>query len=569
MKKFILSTIMGTLLFLTGCQNLDLNPLSEASTENWYTNEQEIKMAVNDLYRASLWYWEANRLFHSDRFTDDWSQRDHLYEWIGGTVTSETSYVETTWLNSYKGISRANTIIGSLEHANLANELITKYEGETRFFRAVFYSYLIFLYGDVPFFTDYLSLEEAYEMKQTDKNTILKQIYEDFDKAIEYLPVTNIDTESHLRVTKGAAYAFKARTAIWFSDWATCRDAAKSCMDLDIYSLHPDFDELFVTDTRKSDELIFTIPRSTALNGDAETISTMYPRNPGGSASAQPSWELLCSFTCTDGKPIDESPLYNPAQPFKNRDPRCAATIVEFGTEHLGFIYDPSPAAKQVLNLTTGKMVTNKDSKINDQWAAFNGLALKKGACAEWTEDKQTDRSYKIMRYADVLLMYAEAKMELNEIDASTLNAINQVRARAYKCEVTETTKYPAVTETNQAKLRTILRYERRSELAWENKRWFDIIRWRQIETALQRPLYVMLQDKNKLLENYDNGDWFFPKDVLPDVMDDGTIDFSAMYATGKIQIIFPRSVPARQYLLPIPLKELAINPNLVQNPGY
>lgn len=567
MKKSIVSTIMAILLFSAGCQDLDLNPLSEGSTENWYSNEQEIRMGLDDLYRGDLWYWECNRLFHTDRYSDDWNQRDYIYDWIKDGYNGETSMVETMWLNTYKAISRTNTILASLERVkdNLSPELIQQFEGETYFFRAVFYSYMIFLWGDVPFFTEYITIDEAFQMGRTDKNVILQHIYADFDKAVKLLPESYSGLQ---RVTKGAAYAFKARTASWMLDYATAADAAKSCINLDVYSLHPDFGDLFLTKTRKSDELIFTVPRSKELLDNSVTVNSMYTRNAGGTATAQPSWDLLSAFLCTDGLPIDQSPLYDPKDPFKNRDPRCTYTCVEPGTAHLGFIYDPSPAAVQVLNLTTGKMVTNKDSQVNDQYAAYNGLCLKKGVDEEWTDDKASDKSSIIMRYADVLLMYAEAKIELNQIDPSVLDAINQVRARAYQCEVSETDKYPAVTETDQAKLRTILRSERRMELAWENKRWFDIIRWHLIETVMNRPLYVWPAKAN-ITEYYNNGDYFFP-DVLPEIDENGCPDFTKMYATGKIRKIIDRTVSTRQYLLPIPSKELAINKNLEpQNPGY
>lgn len=565
MKNIILSAISGILLFFTGCQNLDLNPLSEGSTENWYRNESEITMALNDLYRPALWYWEGNRLFHTDRFSDDWNQREYLYDWVSGSITAESSMVETCWLNTYKGITRTNTILSSLERVKdvIPAETLERFEGEACFFRACFYSYLIFLWGDVPFYTEYLTIEEAFKMGRTDKAVILEQIYKDFDRAIQTLPPTRTGVQ---RVTKGAAYAFKARTAIWMLDWEVAAAAAKGCMDLDVYSLHADFGDLFLSKTRTSPELIFSMPRSKELLNNAITVNSMYPRLAGGNATAQPSWELFCAFTCTDGLPIDESPLFDPAKPYKNRDPRCAATTVEFGTAHLGFIYDPG--VSKVLNLSTNKSVTNKDSQLNDQYAAYNGMCLKKGVDEEWIDDKATDVSIHVMRYADVLLMYAEAKLELNQIDATVLNAINQVRARAYGVKVSETSSYPAVTETNQTKFRTILRNERRVELAWENRRWFDLIRWRLAEIALTRPVYG-LPVKAGLSANIASGDYFFPKNALPEIDENGLVDFTKMYATGKIRLVVPRDFPERQYLLPIPAKERLINENMTQNPGY
>lgn len=113
------------------------------------------------------------------------------------------------------------------------------------------------------------------------------------------------------------------------------------------------------------------------------------------------------------------------------------------------------------------------------------------------------------MRYADVLLMYAEAKIEMNSIDQSVLDAINEVRARAYGVKLSETNAYPAVSTTNQAELRRTVRIERRMELAYEGIRYMDIIRWRLAEKVLNTGIYGMLDPaelKNKVV---DAGLWF------------------------------------------------------------
>jgi len=293
----------------------------------------------------------------------------------------------------------------------------------------------------------------------------------------------------------------------------------------------------------------------------------MIPRTAGGTATAQPSWELFAAFLCTDGLPIDESPLYSPTNPFLNRDPRLAHTFVEFGTEHLGFIYDPG--ASTVRNLATGQMVNNRDALFNDQIAAYNGMALKKHVDEDWGTIRQTDVDVKIMRYADVLLMYAEAKIELNEIDASVLDAMNQVRARAYKVNPSSTSAYPAIATTNRDALRTALRFERRMEFAWENRRWFDLIRWRLAEVALVRPVYALPTGAG-VTANINSGDFFFPKDALPNVDENALVDFAPVLQTGKIRTVVPRNFTSRQYLFPIPSKEILINQdNMTQNPDY
>lgn len=557
--------MISVLLVATGCQDLDLNPLSEGSSENWYNNEDEVELALNDLYRGAIWHVEGTRLYNTDRWTDDWNQREYLYDWVAGSITGEWPDARNTWINTYRGISRANTILSNLERGidNIPQDRVNQLKAEAHFFRACFYSYLIFLYGDVPFVTDYITIEEAFNVGRTDKDVILEHIYQDFDAAIEHLPVSVSGSEQ--RVTKGAAYAFKARTATWMLDYPTARDAAKACIDLGVYSLDSDYAGLFHSTTATSPEFIFIIPRSEELTGSNMGGASFLPRYLSGTSTAQPSWELFCAFTCTDGLPIDQSPLFDPQNPFRNRDPRLAELVPEFGTPFHGFIYDPGAA--QVMNLTTGQMVANPETQLTSQFASYNGLVLKKGVDEAYAS-RRADPNIIIMRYADVLLMYAEATIELNEIDDATLRALNQVRARAYKVSPNQTALYPAITETAQAQLRTILRTERRVELAWENRRWFDLIRWRLAETAITRPVYA-LPRADGILANQASGDYFFPQGALPKIDENGLVDFSDMFDTGKIRRVVPRNFTSRQYLFPIPSREVIINDNIEQNPGY
>lgn len=567
MKKHRLLFVIAGFGLLTSCQDLDLNPLSQGSSENWYANSQEITMSLNALYNPTIWYVEGCRPYNTDRWSDDWNQREYLYDWLAGTITGEWGDSENTWSNTYKGIARANTVLYSLDKAkgSCTEAQLKQFEGEARFFRACFYSYLIFLYGDVPYYTEYITLDQAYNMGRTNKEIILDGIYKDFDIAAEYLPETYNGVQ---RVTKGAAYAFKARAALWMGDWATCATAAKNCMDLGDYSLESDFANVFLSSNRNSSEVIFDLPRSTELGVVSASMKAFYTRTAGGSGNAQPSWELFFSYPCTDGMTVDKSPLYDPANPFANRDPRLEKTIVKFGTEHLGFIYDPRVSAAKVLNVTTGEMVKNKDNRSVDPYASYNGLCLKKGSSLEWTDDAVTDADIIIMRYADVLLMYAEAKMEQGQIDASVLNAINQVRARAYGVAVTATTSYPSVSETNQAKLRKIIRGERRIELAWENRRWFDLIRWHWCDNLLTRPTYGM-PAVDQMKKNEATGYWIFPKDIRPKFDSDGNVDVSAFVAAGYAKEVVKRSFVSREYLFPVPTKEILVCSRLKQNPGY
>ena len=220
----------------------------------------------------------------------------------------------------------------------------------------------------------------------------------------------------------------------------------------------------------------------------------------------------------------------SPERYFENRDPRCAATIVAFGTEFLGYIYDPG--VKEVKQISTGKMVKNNDSRLVQQYASFNGLCLKKGVDAEWTDDFATDANVNIMRYADVLLMYAEA---INEYagapDDQAKEAIREIRKRAgVKTDESLLGDYRS--------FRDLVRNERGRELAFEGLRKWDLIRWGTFVEKMHNA------GTNQPTENkYRNVSY--------------TNYASANYA----------NVTARHIYLPIPTKELAVNHALRQNP--
>lgn len=569
MKRYLYTLL--TVMALSACQDLDLNPLSEGSTATWYADENQINMSLNDLYREIFWPMDEDQRFNDNPWTDDYIRRNFTSNILSATINGEWGILKNWWSNSYKAISRANTILSNLEKAagSVPEETINRFAAEARFVRAGQYAMLISHFGDVIYFTDVLSLDEAFSLGRTDKATVLEGIYDDYDFAAQHLPETYSNSELQ-RATKGAALAMKARIALYNEDWEIARDAAKAVMDLNVYELYPDYGELFLSKTKNSIESIFVMPRSVALgsNINVNWLRDITTRNAGGFSAKVPSWELFCAYLCTDGLPIDESPRFNPREPFKNRDPRCAETIVEFQTPHLGIMYQPHPDSLQVWNFKTGRYQTNNDTRSVAQFTSYNGLVFKKGVDADWSDDNLTDPDKIIMRYADVLLMYAEASIELGQIDQSVLDAINQVRARAYGVALSETASYPAVTTTDQNELRRLVRIERRMEFAMEGLRYMDLIRWRLAEKVLNREIYGML-DVAELREKIVNkGLWFFPQ--IPQIDEDGSPDFTAMYDAGQIKLLAIREFDAsKQYLWPIPTSEILINSNLKQNTGY
>jgi len=267
---------------------------------------------------------------------------------------------------------------------------------------------------------------------------------------------------------------------------------------------------------------------------------------------------MLDSYECVDGLPIDESPLYDPAQPFENRDPRLDASIIRPQSVFATYVFETHPDSTQTWQIVDGeaKRVDNLD--VLNPFATFTGYLWRKYTSEV---DLPTNRSnselnFILMRYAEVLLNYAEAKIELGQIDNSVLEAINEVRARAYGVSPAATSDYPAIATTDQAELRTIIRRERKVELADEGFRLLDIRRWGIAEhvmpgTLVGRPkgAYVDLTSVPEI-NQYGHPVYDGAQDAYRSVD----------------QRVF---VPNKDYLWPIPQKDIDVNDQLEQNPNY
>lgn len=592
MKKTINRTIVyiGALLLMISCADLDLVPEDAASSGSWYQTEEQFRQSLNEGYRPVFFPLVAYHNGAHGGWDDDANMRTRLSTIKSGSLSSEWSRSNLYWDRLYKGITRMLTVLDELKNQEgiLNDEKAKQYEGEAKFLLGTYWSYLISHFGDVPFYEDLVTVEQSFQIERTDKSEILQKIYEYFDFAAQNLPKEYSGREY---ATKGGALAYKARAALYMSDFSTAATAAKACMDLNEYELHPDFRELFLSKTKESPEIIFKLPRSVEFQETIGTSELRYkiPRNNEGYGSAVPTWDLLASFECVDGLPIDESPLFDPQNPFKNRDPRLLATIVPLGSlkdgdgksakdgsRFMDLEYNSYPYATKIFNYNTGKEQTNNDTKSNQNFCSFNGLVWKKGVDSDW-DDLQADNDIILMRYADVLLMYAEAKMELDEIDDSVLAAVNEVRDRAY---ANSSFSNPTVTTKDQAKLRYVIRNERRSEFADESLRYMDLIRWRIADvimdggatyglapiTANKSPDKV--DTNSPLIKNVvDPGLWFWG--MTPQLDENGSADFEPLEAAGLCQQLTATSFPERQYLWPIPAAERRLNPNLTQNPGY
>ena len=171
-NKISLFLLLYGIIFLSSCNDLNLNPLSEGSSGNWYTNENEINMSLSDLYRMDFWRNDRIQYNDLDNMTDDEMFRAVLTPFTSGTLNGIDATVNRWWTNSYTCIARANTILSNLDRAKgaIPQTLLDQYAGEARFIRAAQYSFLISYWGDVVYSTTILNLEEAYTLSKTDKS---------------------------------------------------------------------------------------------------------------------------------------------------------------------------------------------------------------------------------------------------------------------------------------------------------------------------------------------------------------------------------------------------------------
>jgi hypothetical protein len=264
-------------------------------------------------------------------------------------------------------------------------------------------------------------------------------------------------------------------------------------------------------------EVIFSIKFNMPDLGNYYQTAIMPPAHINqGWGAFMVSQVFVDAFECVDGMTIDQSPLFDPENPYKNRDPRLNMAVLKEGDMLAG-----SPLAGGTVNdaVNTGLYPNKAFNYLHTGWGLY-------------------DMDIVLLRYAEVLLTYAEAKIESGTIDQSVLDAINHVRARAYNTVFTDVDNYPNVTTLNQSELREIIRRERNVELANEHNdtRLQDIKRWRIAEDVL-------------------NGTMF------------GAKNDSGEYRVMQ-QLNFDSS---KHYLWPIPQSEIDLigSDIMTQNPGY
>lgn len=529
--------VLGT----TSCVDLDRYPLEELSDKSFWRSPDDAEKAVSNLY-TSLPYWDVDDAINSDDAV-------HGIKWAAGNISKGVyDPQDFGWKGNYAAIRKANIVLSKVD-------LIPNYDGEKKnrvlgqayFFRALQYFNLIRSYGDVPYVDKPLSLSDQEGIVRTPREEVYGKVMQDFDKAIEYLPKSWSASE-YGRVTKGAALAMKARAALYYGKWDVAAESAKKVMDLNEYNLYDEqntgkYQELFWEKADGCKEFILVKQFKEAENSWFLIGWEAFPTK--GWGGINPTQSLVDAFEDIEGAPIAKSTLYDPKKPFEKRDPRLEVNVLHHGETLYGVIINVAPLKSAAPTGIGQHGDATATGYYQQKWLDPSIDPSSKG----WDMGKDAV----LIRYAEVLLTYAEAKNELSPLDDEAFKAVNAVRKRVGMPELQKTDASKPTYCGTQDDLRQRIRNEWRVEFALEGgKRQWDIRRWGIAKKVLNEPFLGL---KYKLVDS-------------PDAKKEDGGKICILYEGENVKLTGSK-YEDHNYVYPIPQEERDLNPALTQNPGY
>lgn len=564
MKKKFLYTIglCVSLQMFSGCNDyLEQSPMDAPATGQFFNNQTEMNAALTAVYKSV--YWNTGTTPYQS-IMDGWTDIALLRapDMGEGNFDVFNANAKSIWTLAYTTIQRANTMIDGMEagKANVPAAAFNRMQAEAKGLRAFAYFFLVNLYGDVPLITKPLLPADFYTQTRAPKAEVIKFIYSDLDAAAATLDWAPTDRG---RMSKAIVLGIKARTALYNKEYKVAADVSRQVIDGAGLGLNPKFQDLFTKAGQTPNagkEIMFEI-----LYTDADANSITYlplgsiSRTAGGQSGRFPQQRLVDMFEAKDGKRIDESKVYDSKNPRLNRDMRLKYTVAIPGDtitmNQTTFVYDIYKNTTSVRN-ADGTWSTKANADFDNAYGpSKSGVGLLHAKYTFTAENAFTARvNFILMRYAEILLTYAESKIELNDIDVSVMNAINLVRRRAGQPDV-ETS-----IQADQNKLRQLIRRERTVELAMEGFRWFDIRRWDIAAIVMPQKVMGIAKDPAIAPASPD-----FKTTAVNDLNNIPT--YSASESTRMLREI--RYWYPKLNLLPVPQSERDINPKLTQNPEW
>ncbi|HEX5153015.1 MAG TPA: RagB/SusD family nutrient uptake outer membrane protein [Parafilimonas sp.] len=542
-RSLIIATAAFLLLGIASCKKdfLETTPASPSDATIWssYTNAN---LFVNDIYADIP---TGFLLFDVDPF-DNWTDNQFpTFNWVTSLASvaprnynSTSSPVNSWWTNGYAEIRKCNIVLQNAPNIPDAsdedkNEMIA----QAKFFRAYWYSWLINFFGGVPIISVPLnkSSGDTLNYPRSTYDECVTFIQQDLADAASALP-DEWSSDQHGRVTKGAALALKSEVELYASKWQDCVNSCSAIFALGKYSL-ADYNTMLIPAGEVNDEVIFDVDfdgKTKAHNAEIFLSPRVDPASgiAAGWGHVQPTQELVDDYEFTDGKPGTDASHAN--DPYTGRDKRFYASILYNGSDWRG-----------------GKVWTYYDPTINVYANNFDINFSHQGTQTGYYFHKYLDPTLTpsetnyygkaingtnavLFRLGEIYLNFAEAQNELSGPTGDVYKYINLLRERG---------GVPGLPPgLSKDQMREHIRHERRIELAFEGKRYFDIMRWKIAGQVLNKTLTGMEITGTP-------GNWIYTR--VPAY-------------NGKRVFNTPRD-----YLFPIPSAALDQNPKLTQNPGW
>ncbi|WP_405296873.1 RagB/SusD family nutrient uptake outer membrane protein [Algibacter sp. Ld11] len=570
MKNILKLLILSSIFSLTSCEDfLEKIPLDTVSEASFYQNSSDLQAAVNGFYNDLPGWASTGVGFNTlpDSNTDMGLTENPSNRLSGLSLEVPSAATNSIW--SWDEVREANWLIDHLDQAVASSEgdqiLVDQYSGEAYFFRAYYYFNLLNSYGDLPIYPEYFDntdTELLYKARDP-RNEVVDFMLSDLDTAISLMQ-SYPEISSHPRISKEAAQLFKARVALYEGTWEKyhsgtdfgvagsdgstylqiAANAAEAVMNSGVFSLHDDYSTLFnqVGLSDNTEVMLWRDYDAIQFSND-NVIQISWPNRCGYTKFA------VDSYLAADGLPTAVSTLDGSSTDLNTieigRDPRLAALIMVPGDEVE--IRDGVTSVWEFPDWTdanTGNTGYESQKYRNVNYdAAFSNFTL--------------NTSRIIMRYAEVLLIFAEAKAELGSITQSDLDkSVNLLRTRVGMPgitlgAITTDPNWPNYGYTLTSIIYEVRR-ERSVELMAEGFRTDDLNRWRA---------HALIDGDQPRGAFYNDG----VVNTLPLATPLDAEGFLLPFSNfGNYN--FDES---RAYLSPIPLDQLQLNPNLIQNPGW
>jgi len=526
------------LLLLAGCEDLDQAPENQFTDSTYWTSVDKAQTFLNTAYSQMQ---KSQYFFYNEALSDN------AYNGRGdnagaasigaGIYDPSLGRIKEEWNDRYAGIKTCNLILENIDRVPNANPaVIAKMKAEARFLRAFQHFQLTTWFGDIPLLQKDPSLEEAASVTRTSHAEVINFILSELDAVISVLPKNTQYTPAERgKITAGAAAALKARVLLYEGRWADVVQVTEQLMAKTYgeYSLFPSYEGLFQTQNEYSSEDILSLQFVPQFRMWGEFFD-MAPLSAGARLNAlAPTQELVDSYVMLNGKRINEGGSgYNENNPYVNRDPRLTYTVV-----YDQYKWKEADGSIRTIGIKPGSSTGSAaDEFVQGSSATPTGYYTRKYYDTQHLTSLQSGLNLMLIRYADVLLMYAEAKNELDQMNSAVWD--QTVRALRVRAGFTDAAALSFNAALGKAGLKEVIRNERRTEFGMEGLRIFDIRRWKIAENVLN---------------GYAHGAKFGISSV----------------DNGYLRVNLRTFDPDKHYLWPIPRDERLINTNLSQNPNW